>query len=463
MRLLSLDYDPVFGDDTLRSTFESDTSVFDFDVVIWDPESTFNRYVRRGYGQSYQGLYSLSDNESVSLKSDIARRRSEMAEFLRAGRTVVVIVRPPQECYVATGEVKYSGTGRNRAATRTVAKVDLWSAVPVSDLTLVRASGSRITPEGDGPLASLLRKYKNFASYEAIMTSAPGVKFAAVDRTDRIVGSSLKTKDGGLFILMPALDLLADAEEEDDDVVYVDEASDIQAELLEAIEKMSNTATSVRPAWTEKYATKGQIALRQSVAKQQARVELARTKLTVLKQEQEESEAKDQLFLGTGRALELQVKEVLQLLGGTVTEPEPGRDDWKVEFPERRAVVEVKGVKKSAAEKYAAQLEKWVATEMEQLGSAPKGILVVNTWRETELDLRTEKDFPDQMLPYSEGRDHCLVTGLQLFAIRIDIEKDSTKAEYWRDKILNTSGILLDTPEWRTILTKTEEKESSEK
>ncbi len=192
-------------------------------------------------------------------------------------------------------------------------------------------------------------------------------------------------------------------------------------------------------------------------------MELERTKLTVLKQEQEESEAKDQLFLGTGRALELQVKEVLQLLGGTVTEPEPGRDDWKVEFPERRAVVEVKGVKKSAAEKYAAQLEKWVATEMEQLGIAPKGILVVNTWREIELDLRTEKDFPDQMLPYSEGRDHCLVTGLQLFAIRVDIEEDPARAKYWRDKILNTSGILLDTPEWQTILTKTEEEESSEK
>lgn len=151
---------------------------------------------------------------------------------------------------------------------------------------------------------------------------------------------------------------------------------------------------------------------------------------------------RDQLFLGTGRALELQVRAVLELLGGTVTEPEPGRDDWKVSFPEGDAVVEVKGVGKSAAEKHAAQLEKWVASAYEQTGAMPKGILVVNTWRETPLSERTKEAFPAQMLPYSEGRGHCLVTGLQLYLIRADVEAHPEHAENWRKALLETKNVF---------------------
>jgi hypothetical protein len=81
-------------------------------------------------------------------------------------------------------------------------------------------------------------------------------------------------------------------------------------------------------------------------------------------------------------------------VGGTVTEPKPGREDWKVTFTEGNAVVEVRGVKGSAAERHAAQLEKWVAGGFEETGSAPKEILIVNTWRETPLVERTEPSFP---------------------------------------------------------------------
>lgn len=462
MRLLSLDYDPVYGDDDCeRSSFDSDVSAFDFDVVIWDPEVSFQSYERRAYGQTYQGLPSLYDNDSVSMQADIARRRSELLDFLKSGRTVVVIVRPPQECYVATGEVTYSGTGRNRASTRIVKKIDLWAAVPVGDLALTRASGNRIKIEGEGALPALLRKYRKFLQYDAVMTTAPGTKFASVEGTNRVVGSYVKTKEGGLLIMLPAFDLVDDVEDESEQVTWKDESTQVQIDLLDAINKMTGNAANSRPAWSEKYATKGQLELRKTVVKQQARIESARAKLATLQQQKEESEAKDQLFLGTGRALELQVKEVLEMLNGKVTEPEPGRDDWKVEFPERRAVVEVKGVVKSAAEKNAAQLEKWVAGEMEETGVAPKGVLVVNTWRERELEKRTEADFPNQMIPYCTGREHCLITGLQLFVIRVEIEADPSKADFWRQKILDTSGVLEGVPDWRSVLTETNSKNGS--
>ena len=114
---------------------------------------------------------------------------------------------------------------------------------------------------------------------------------------------------------------------------------------------------------------------------------------------------------------------------------------------------------KSAAEKHAAQLEKWVAGSFADTGTGHKGILVVNTWRETPLDKRTEEDFPAQMIPYSVGREHVLLTGLDLFVIAAEIYTDPAKADYWRGKILSTSGRLDGVPDWREYIqeTKTEE------
>ncbi|MGW4633952.1 hypothetical protein [Nocardia sp. NPDC004415] len=341
MRLLSLDYDPVYGDDDsddcMRASFGSDVTVFDYDVVIWDPAETLRSYRDSGYGgvAHFQNLPRISDHKSVGLKADISRRRSEFAEFLKMGRTLVVIVRPPQECYAATGKKTYSGTGRNQKVTSLVVKEDIWNALPVRDPQLTLAAGSRLTINGEGAIPSFLRKYKRFLKYEAFMSNPPGRPVATVTGTSHAVSSVLKTEDAGLLLLLPVFQLKDGRDEETGRALWKDESVEIQEDLLEAIEKIKATAVETRPVWAGKYSTKDQVALRDAVVKQQKRVETARAKLSTLQQKEEQGQSKDQLFLGTGRALELEVKAVLELLGGDVTEPEPGRDDWKAKSPYR--------------------------------------------------------------------------------------------------------------------------------
>jgi hypothetical protein len=459
MRILSLDFDPVFGDDAVRATFAGDDSVFDHDLAIWDPAGSFEWYTK--YEDSFQGLPSLSDSTSVRFKADIARRRAEFADFVNSGRTLVVIARPPLECYVATGEVTYSGTGRNRASSRHVGKYDLLSALPASDAKFLKAGGTRIEVDGDGPLPAFVRKYLPDFRYEATISSPPGAQLAHVGGTARVVASVLRAKNGGHLILLPTVSLARlydeDDEPDEEDSDYRDNAWEFQDDLVTAIQQLSGSAELSRPAWASSYLTTKQKELAMAVAKQQERVENARAKLAKLKQQHQAAEVRDQLYLGTGRALELEVKAVMEALGGTVTEPEPGRDDWKVGFPEGKAVIEVKGVGKSAAEKHAAQLEKWVATELEQTGSAPKGILVVNTWKDKPLDERTEPDFPSQMLPYSTSRGHCLVTGLQLFVILADIEANPDKKGHWRRKIMGCAGVLDGIDRWESVINKADQ------
>lgn len=458
MRLLSLDFDPVYGGDTVRASFGSDVSVFDFDVVIWDPEASFEWYTT--YAATYQGDPSLSDDTSVRIQADAARRKSEFKEFVEAGRSLVVIACPPQMCYVATGAETHSGTGRNRVTTRIVTSFDLLSSLPVSDPKFRKGRGDRIEVVGDGPIQQFLRTHKHLLCYTATIDEPPGFVTAKVTGTARAVSSLLARKAGGQLLLLPALMLGSQAAEPEDDEGedsdgWIPEAFDVQEALLSALKESNGGREISRPSWAEDYETSAQKSLRVEMVKQQTRVENARKKLASTQQKLESARQRDQLFLGSGRALEQEVKLVLELLGAKVTEPEPGRDDWKAAFPERTAVVEVKGVGKSAAEKQAAQLEKWVAGELEKTGVLPKGILVVNTWRDTPLEKRTRDDFPDQMLPYCEGRDHCLVTGLQLFMIRHEIESDGSKAVYWREKMLQTKGRLTDVPDWRTVIVKT--------
>lgn len=448
MRLLSLDFDPVY-DDATRASFSGDESAFDYDVVIWDPEGSFHEYTRYN-SEYYQGLPMLSDHASVQIQADAPRRCAEFVDFINSGRILVTFVRPPQQCCVDTGQRTYSGTGRSRVTTKHVAQFDLLSAIPTKECKFLRASGTRIEFDGDGPIVQLLRKYNKFLRYDAVLSSPPGTTMAHVAGTDRIVSSIQRSQGGGYLILLPVIDLEEQDEETEDE--WVTEAAQFQADLLAAIEQLSGSKVISRPAWAGQYLTHEQQDLNAKVAKQQARVEAARTKLTQLQRDKEAAEMKGQLFLGTGRALELEVKNTLELLGGTVSEPPPGRDDWRVSFPEGDAVVEVKGVTKSAAEKQAAQLEKWVAGALEETGKAPKGILVVNTWRELPLIERTQEDFPPQMLPYCKSRNHCLVTGLQLFVIRAEVEKDSKQATHWRRALLDTAGQIVGCEDWRSVI-----------
>lgn len=470
MRFLSLDYDPVYGgDDVVRSSFTGDTSVFDFDVVIWDPARSFESYMGP-YGQShYQGLPSLHENVSVRLRADISRRRAEFAEFVNAGRTLIITMCPPQECYIDTGERQFSGTGRNRVTTHIVSKIDMLSAIPIKDLEVVRGRGNRITYVGDGSIVRLLRKYSQYVEYTAFMPASPVQAYAYVTETERAVGATQQSPNNGHLILLPRIDLKnhglefndddsesgsGETEPDEDASEWVDVAPDFQADLLAAVSQLTGEATISRPAWADQFLTDQQQKLRDEISAQQDAIEQSRARLAALQLTDQQLAGRDQLYLGSGPTLEAQVEELLTLLGGETTTPEGNRADLRVTFPEGNAVVEVKGVTKTAAEKHAAQLEKWVSDDHAENDVLPKGILAVNTWREIPLDERTGDDFPAQMLPYCTNRNHCLVTGLQLFVMRTQVEANPDHATEARRALLETTGVLAGYDDWRAVLKK---------
>lgn len=453
MRILALDFEPLFGDgDDTASHFDSDVSAFDYDVVIWDPADSLKNYHQY---DTFRGAPALSDNESARFKADVKRRKAEFADYVNSGRHLIVIARPSQVFYVATGEVRTSGTGRNAARTRMLDSLDITSAIPHSDAGFTRASGNRITTFGSGPVQDHIKRFTKQLRYSTTISSPPGDALATVTGTDKVVAASLRTESGGSLTLLPPTVFEGTWDDDGESREWPDDAVSYQESLLLAVTSANEAGEIERPAWAERYATQKQQDASVSIAKQEQLIERARKKLSTLHLTKNKLDMRDQLYLGTGRVLELQVKEVLEMLGGAVSEPEANRDDWRVDFDGTLAAVEIKGVSKSAAEKHAAQLEKWVAGAFADTEVQHKGILIVNAWREMPLDARTEDSFPAQMIPYSTSRNHVLITGLELFIIAAEIEADPERAGFWRKAILETNGRLEEVPDWRGFIQET--------
>jgi hypothetical protein len=126
MRLLSLDFDPVFGDDTTRASFSGQDSVFDYDVVVWNPA-----VVARGYNFDSLGALSdlaprLTENSSARITADVERRQAEFADFISMGRTLIVFAAPCDRINLY-----------NRLKT-----VDVLKAIPGAELHFVGGAGT---------------------------------------------------------------------------------------------------------------------------------------------------------------------------------------------------------------------------------------------------------------------------------------------------------------------------------
>ena len=65
---------------------------------------------------------------------------------------------------------------------------------------------------------------------------------------------------------------------------------------------------------------------------------------------------------------------------------------------------------------------------------------------------RDGNSFPQQVVNYSERRDHCLITGLQLLGLYLDCKGNSQKKAEMIDRIFSTNGVFRDYQDWRGFL-----------
>ncbi|MEU6563337.1 hypothetical protein [Nocardia nova] len=432
MKLLAIDYRWSF--DPAEFTTFSELSCYDYDIVVWDPKHSLRSFkYSLGTGIDHKVL-TLED--SIKLQSAIARRKREFRELVESGRTLVILGRPPMMVNVDTGERTVSGKMKTIQA-RTV---DLWSTVPAY-ITSTEAFGKFIEIVGQGAIQDFLRSFSRNFHYEASIELKDSQAVAKLRGSDRVIGATINHRSGGKLIVLPVPEFAHDEPEDDGDDPAVDELAErFQVALLESVMQLSAGKSEPLPAWSESLELSGEVAVTDEIVAKELELARIQSELTDLHSRRKIIEDRKYLVTGTGRRLELEIRKLFEALGGRVEEPEPGRDDWIVHFSGQVAVVEVKGVNKSATEAHLAQLEKWVSNYYEENNMLPKAILIVNTWRKKSLMERTEDSFPNQMLPYATSRNHCLITGVQALAIREHILEHPEDAGEMLRKIFDTVG-----------------------
>jgi hypothetical protein len=274
--------------------------------------------------------------------------------------------------------------------------------------------------------------------YEFIYTQHQGYPIAKIKNTNQTIAITVPYSRGNV-ILLPKLQLYA--EDYDDyrsrvrkartGIIALDEALKINKPKLEEIKL---------PDWCSDYQIGNEnIELNKL---QNLQIESAKIQNSIMLQQQvlEKYDQLKVLLAGTGKQLEFMIEEIFTELGYEILPRENNRDDLIVKHESDVMVMEIKGVKGSAAEKNASQLMKWVTTYYSEHDVNPKGILIVNAFKDKPLVERTERIFPDQMMKYCTRMELCLVTTTQLLAMYLDFKAGLLTFEAFNNLLLRTIG-----------------------
>lgn len=304
----------------------------------------------------------------------------------------------------------------------------------------IAIKGKKIEKFSDGLFGSFLKQNQDIFEYVAAFAEHPGISIGTAKSQALSIG--FYTKD---FVFLPTFN--EDNYIEDD--VFLEEIHRLARSVRQ------NDATIILPDWTndfhlpkEKQKLKELSEIEKDIAKMEKRKQGISAKL-------QQIISIKQLWTASGFVLETVVRQVFNELGFVMLDTEAGRDDIIMKWKDKIIVCEIKGVTKSAGEKNAAQLEKWVSSYYADKGIKPKGLLIVNTFRETSLEKRTEISFPEQMIPYVKQRNHCLITTLQLCGMLIYFREKPDEHEDIINQLLSTDGRFAGFSNWFDFIEKT--------
>lgn len=410
----NFEYDGLISDD-----FGSRTSFMDYDAVIIDSSYLAELYDEDGQSP-FEGRRLLSKNASAEIRRDFQITKKQVAELLKQGKNVFVFIATNKNCYIHTGKIEYSGTGKNARGTDYVEIFNVFSFLPV-DIKFTFVNGEKFSIICGQPYSSFFRAVKDYIYYDAYFEANANEILLAIPNTDKAISAVLEYENGKIVLLpYPFTEEQFDTE---------NEWREFAQNYLDALFELNNYLRSSKnsyslPMWTENIKILNEqdeeVKLEKALKKMQAIEEEIKQQEGIIKSIKE----KKMLLSATGLALEEVVKETLREIGFVLSEAVPGRSDIIASYKDVSVVAEIKGVSKSAAEKHAAQLEKWVSQFIVENNKTPKPILIVNGYCDIPLKERKEEVFPNQMLRYCESRGHALITTSQLLCLYIDIKNN---------------------------------------
>lgn len=391
--------------------FKSKQSLLDLDILFLDINYIPMLYAEREWAYTA---------ETVILGSpffnDFLRRKRDIEDFLSIGKYLIAFTPIPQA---------FSDGG--------VRRQDNSDILPFVVETK-HSVGRKISVLPKTKFTNLFLKFKDQIYYESIFERMEGTPIATVENNQAVAIFN----NNVLFI--PKFKFYER-----------NELSNFLNELIEIFTGDGSIQYEI-PKWSENYLLPGEKEMNSKLSDliitQEELLEKIKKEVLLL----EKTNEYKVLFTGTGDTLELIVQNLFSELGFQILEREPNRDDLIMRYNENIFVVEIKGVKGSAGENQAAQLEKWVSEYNSNNEDHAKGILVVNAFKDFEIKDRDTATFPHQMLKYSEKRDHCLISGLQLLGLYFKCKQTPAEKENLIQSLYETVGVYKGFENWNEFI-----------
>lgn len=395
----------TFFQSTSKMKYLSDATFLEYDALLID------------WG-------ALTSGSSQEYYTDYEKRKEQLSEFLFYKKIPIIYFSPLRTEFSA-----YAGTFREN--------FNCAEFAPVPKIKVQNESGRMVKVIENTALTELYKKYEEFIEFKTYYTEKHGTVCLETPHTRKIL--SFYSEE---YIFLPQLNngILKREKEFLEDLL--NSAKDVNRSTLE-IEL---------PKWTNDFYLPKEKTTESEIMEKQEVIFALTKELAEKEKELKEIRSKKLLFSSSGDILENEIEKVFRELGFDILESEKGRDDLILKYGERVAVVEIKGVSGSAAEKHAAQLEKWSANYFERTGIRPKSILLVNTYRDIPLDQRMEPAFPHQMIKYSTQREHCLITTVDLLVLYFCVLNESEKKETFINSLFDTVGLFKPREDWNNFI-----------
>lgn len=413
----------------INTEFSSNHTLLDADLILLDPLPIYAHY---------RANSTLSADDMRSIVSIFIRRREQLKLAFQNGRNVVLFPRylAPLRYYKSYGMTQ---------------RFDLNVFFPWGTGNLSQEEGSRFECSAEGPLKRFWNDTNELTSYHAVLMRPAGRPIFHITGTDRVVGA-LQDIENGMCLYLPPLLSVEELSKVDHDPLK------IENEYIDSLVRFINQIVTPAPQfelpdWHANVRIPGELDALGRLENLEVQRRGIDQNISSEKEGLENIELLKVLFTGTGDVLVKKVKTILAEIGMEVEEGEAGRDDLIAKYGEMEFVIEVKGKGSSAAEKDAAQLTKWVAGYLEKHARHAKGLLVVNAFKDELPGDRVQEAFPDQMLKYCEQQELCLMTGLQLLGIYLQIKEDPKKRDELMAQIYSTVGVFPDFQNYEEFLT----------
>lgn len=422
-------------------SFDEYTSLLDYDIVVIDLNNILIGYA---FDKPYQGKRNLDKHSSLLFMADFKRRQKEIAELLKAGKTLYAILPTDKDFYVYTGGQKYTGMGQ---IMNMVKKVNILDTLP-TELQLTIGMGSRISTKHDNFYDRLFGIKDVEYSYSYYFESEEtGVPIAFIANTKKCISKAFTFGEGHL-IVMPSI---FEAGLYQTDKVYLKAINSFLQTIDNFQEELkSNLINTSLPDWTQQYKIFNEGEMCQTLEIIDEKIKKLMDEKKQTKNELDEVQKYKLVLTASGKELEKIVFEMLEDLG--FVKHQMGKEELFFSFGKENVVINVQGVIEKSTEKHAAQLEKRISEMIETTDLIPKGILIVNAFKHQDISLRSEKVFSDQMIDYSAKRNHCLLSTTQFLCLYIMCKNAPEEKEKFIEELIHSVGVYHQFENWADFL-----------